>query len=402
MRSCCIPPDKAHSRAMHEPAPLAPPEAPTRASTRAIVGWILFDPACQPYFTLITTFIFAPYFASAVAPTPAEGQALWGFATGAAGLFIALTSPFLGAAADAAGRRKPWILLFGAMLMAGSALLWFSPPGDTARIPLILVAFAVGTIGVEFATVFNNSMMPSLVPPERLGRLSGAGWAAGYFGGLLSLGLMLAFFATQPETGLTLLGHPPAFGLDAATREGDRIDGPLTALWFAVLVIPMLLFVPDPPKAMSLKAALRTAAGEMRALVPRLKAQPMLARFLIANMVYADGLVALFAFGGIYAAGVFGWGAVEIGIFGVLLTLTGTVGALAGGVLDDALGARTVILGALFCLLLACIGILSLEREALFFGLYPTAPATGLFASAPEKVYVGLGLLIGLVAGAVG
>jgi UMF1 family MFS transporter len=387
---------------MHEPTtpPLQPHNAtPAGAPTRAVVGWILFDPACQPYFTLITTFIFAPYFASAVAATPAQGQALWGFATGAAGLVIALCSPFLGAVADAAGRRKPWIASFGAMLVLGSCLLWFAEPGNAARIPLILAAFAIGTIGAEFATVFNNSIMPTLVPPERLGRLSGTGWAAGYFGGLVSLALMLAFFSTQPSTGLTLLGLPPALGLDAAAREGDRFSGPFTALWFLVLVVPMFAFVPDAPKAMPLKAAMRTAAAEMRAMLPKLKARPALARFLIANMVYADGLVALFAFGGIYAAGTFGWGSVEIGIFGILLTVTGTLGAFAGGRLDDAFGARAVILGALVVLILAAIGILSLEKDALFFGLLPTAPAEGLFATWPEKAYVGIGLFIGLVAG---
>lgn len=376
-------------------APLSPASAPRRA----IIGWILFDPACQPYFTLITTFIFAPYFASAVAPTPAEGQALWGFATGAAGLAIAVLSPLLGAMADAAGRRKPFILAFGLVMMICAGLLWFAEPGNTARIPLILAGFAIGTVGAEFATVFNNAMMPRLAPPERLGRLSGMGWAAGYFGGLVSLALMLAFFSTQPETGLTLLGHPPAFGLDAAAREGDRISGPFTAIWFAVLVLPLLLFVPEPPARLRLGAAFAAGLSEMRALLPRLKARPVLARFLLANMVYADGLVALFAFGGIYAAGLFGWGSIEIGLFGILLTITGTIGALAGGYLDDRLGPKRVILGALIVLILACIGLLSLERDAVLFGLLPTPPATGLFATLPEKVYVGLGLFIGLVAG---
>lgn len=364
-----------------------------------MAGWILFDPACQPYFTLITTFIFAPYFASAVAPTPAEGQSLWGFATGAAGLVIAICSPILGAVADASGRRKPWIAAFGLMLMTGAALLWFAVPGDTARIPLVLAAFAIGTIGVEFATVFNNAIMPDLVPPERLGRLSGIGWAAGYFGGLVSLALMLCFFSTAPDTGLTLIGLPPALGLDAATREGDRFSGPLTALWFAVLVLPMFLFVPDRAKGLPFRAAVAKGFGEIRGLVPKLKARPPLARFLLANMIYADGLVALFAFGGIYAAGTFGWGSIEIGIFGILLTITGTAGALAGGWLDDAFGPRVVILGALLALLFACVGLLSVDRGSILFGLVPTAPGTGLYGTLPEKVYVGFGLLIGAVAG---
>jgi len=374
--------------------------APHRpADRRAVFGWILFDPACQPYFTLITTFIFAPYFASAVAATPAQGQSLWGFATGSAGLVIAVCSPVLGAVADASGRRKPWIAVFGLMLMVGASLLWFAAPGDTGRIPLILGAFALGTIGVEFATVFNNAMMPNLAPPEKLGRLSGAGWAAGYFGGLISLALMLGFFSTQPETGLTLLGHPPAFGLDAASREGDRLSGPFTALWFALLVLPMFLFVPDPPAAMPMGLAVKTGVAHMRALVPRLLQQKVLARFLIGNMIYADGLVALFAFGGIYAAGVFGWGTIQIGIFGILLTITGTFGALAGGWLDDRFGARAVILTSLLCLIVACLGLLSVAKDSVLFGLVPTAPGQGLYATTPERVYVGLGLLIGLVAG---
>src|SRR6202171_87135 len=145
----------------------------------AVVSWIFFDWAAQPYFTLITTFIFAPYFTSFVAPDPASGQALWGFATAAAGLAIALMSPVLGAIADASGRRKPWIAGFGALLVIGSCLMWFGKPGDVSVIPPLLLVYAIATIGVEFATVFNNAMMPSLVPPDQIGRLSGTGWAPG-------------------------------------------------------------------------------------------------------------------------------------------------------------------------------------------------------------------------------
>ena len=100
----------------------------------AVISWIFFDWAAQPYFTLITTFVFAPYFATHVASTAAQGQALWGFATAAAGITIALLSPVLGAIADASGRRKPWIAAFGAVLVLASCTLWIGKPGDHAII----------------------------------------------------------------------------------------------------------------------------------------------------------------------------------------------------------------------------------------------------------------------------
>src|ERR1700740_26939 len=107
----------------------------TYPSRAAVVGWIFFDWAAQPYFTLITTFVFAPYFAGFVAPDPASGQAVWGFATAAAGLAIALLSPVLGAIADASARRKPWIAGFGALLVIGSSLLWVGTAAAPRRGP---------------------------------------------------------------------------------------------------------------------------------------------------------------------------------------------------------------------------------------------------------------------------
>jgi len=103
-------------------------------------------------------------------------------------------------------------------------------PGDASVIPPLLLAYAIATVGVEFATVFNNAMMPSLVPPDKIGRLSGTGWATGYVGGILSLILVLGFLAANPETGRTLFGFVPLFGLDPVTHQGDRITGPLTGI----------------------------------------------------------------------------------------------------------------------------------------------------------------------------
>ena len=362
----------------------------------AVISWIFFDWAAQPYFTLIMTFVFAPYFATHVASDPASGQAMWGFATASAGVMIALMSPVLGAIADASGRRKPWIAAFGALLVIGSCLMWFGKPGDASVIPPLLLAYAIATVGVEFATVFNNAMMPSLVPPDQIGRLSGTGWAMGYVGGICSLILVLGFLAASPESGRTLFGFTPLFGLDPASHQGDRISGPLTGIWFIIFVLPMFLLTPDYPARYPAGDVLREGLAELKQTLRELPGQRSLAAFLLANMIYTDGLVSLFAFGGIYAAGTFGWNTIQIGAFGIILAIAGTFGGYVGGKLDDALGSKRVISGSMIILLLAIIAILLVDKDSvLFVRVTPPQAGGALFASAAERAYLILGCCIG-------
>ena len=366
----------------------------------AVISWIFFDWAAQPYFTLITTFVFAPYFATHVASDPASGQSLWGFATAAAGLLIALLSPVLGAIADASGRRKPWIAAFGALLVIGASLMWFGKPGDPGVIVPLLFAYGLATIGAEFATVFNNAMMPTLVPPNQIGRLSGTGWATGYVGGILSLILVLGFLAASPETGRTLFGFTPLFGLDPVTHQGDRISGPLTAIWFIVFVLPMFLLTPDYPARRRIGDALREGLTGLKQTLAELPQQKSLAAFLLANMIYTDALVSLFAFGGIYAAGTFGWNTIQIGSFGIILAIAGTFGAWLGGKLDDKLGPKRVIAGSMLLLLFAVVAILLVDKDRiLFIKVAPPIPGGALFAAASERAYLLLGCLIGAAGG---
>jgi UMF1 family MFS transporter len=366
----------------------------------AVASWIFFDWAAQPFFTLITTFVFAPYFATHVASDPASGQSLWGFATAAAGLVIALLSPVLGAIADASGRRKPWIAAFGALLVIGSCLMWFGKPGDVGVIPPLLVAYGIATIGAEFATVFNNAMMPTLVPPDRIGRLSGTGWATGYVGGILSLILVLGFLAASPETGRTLFGLTPLFGLDPVTHQGDRISGPLTGIWFIIFVLPMFLLTPDYPAKLRWREALREGLTGLRQTLLELPKQKSIAAFLLANMIYTDGLVSLFAFGGIYAAGTFGWNTIQIGTFGIILAIAGTFGAWLGGKLDDRLGPKRVIAGSMLILLFSIVAILLVDKDRiLFVRVTPPAPDGALFSASAERAYLLLGCLIGAAGG---
>lgn len=377
------------------------PEQRPAVTKTGIVGWVLFDPAAQPYYTLITTFVFAPFFANHIAANPVAGQAAWGYAAGTAGIVIAILAPVMGAIADASGSRKSWIAFFSLFFVIGAAMLWFAVPGASGAMFFALAGFIVASIGVEFSTVFTNAMMPDLVDSRRLGRLSGIAWAAGYIGGLLSLIVVLGLLAADAATGRTLLGIAPLFGLDPATHAGDRASGPFTALWYLALVWPLFLFTPDRPRMKPLGDAVRSGLSALSGTLRGIRDHRNMLRFLIAHMIYADGLIALFAFSGIYAASVFGWTTIELGLLGILLTITGAIGGVGGGILDDRFGSKSVVIGALLLLFLSSCAILSIDRSTAFFvvDIAPPVPGDGIFASAGERLFLGFAALIGIAAG---
>ncbi|MFN0219371.1 MAG: MFS transporter [Hyphomicrobium sp.] len=389
-------------------------DAVARAPLRARVSWMLFDWAAQPYYTLVQTFLFAPYFANAVVENAACGtmiaegsekaacgQALWGYGAAVAGLLIAILSPLLGALADGRGARKPWIAGLSLIFLAGLTTLWTATPGaSTTTIALVLTGFIVATLAAELMGVFSNSIMTGLVPKDELGRLSGTGWAVGYFGGLASLALVAGLLVPMPGESTTLLGLDPLLKLDAATRESDRITGPFAAVWFAIFIIPFFLFVPDRRATHVAAESHRSAGAELWNTIKTLPSNPSLLIFLIARMLYTDGLTAIFTFGGIYGASVFGWGPLELGIFGIVLTLVGAFGALIGGRLDDKFGPKAVIITALMILLAGAIGILSVDKTHVLYTTEVAAKATGAtpFSSIGEQVFLAFAVIVGLVA----
>jgi UMF1 family MFS transporter len=378
------------------------PNGPARTSAAGLVGWVLFDWAAQPFYTLVVTFLFAPYFVNGFVADPAHGQTVWAYATGFAQLIAAGLAPVLGGIADAGLPRKPWIAGFSVLLIVGLSGLWFAIPGETWLVPLVLLSFGVATIGAELATVFTNAMMPGLVSGKRLGTLSGVGWAAGYMGGLVSLALIAGLVVADPTTGKTLLGFKPLVSLDAATREGDRLVGPFSATWYLVFVLPLFLFTPDRPDKALGGSVVQAGLGQLvRAVTNLVRNHGAIALFLLARMLYADGLGAVFAFGGIYAVSVFGWGTTELGLFGIVLTIAGTIGAALGGFLDDRAGSKTVIAASLCLFIAASIGVLSIDPNEILFvvSVTPKIAGSGPFASAGEQAYLAFAILIGLASG---
>lgn len=368
---------------------------------RGIWGWMLFDWAAQPFFTVVTTFIFGPYFISRMASDPAEGQAAWGYGVAAAGLAIAVLSPVLGSIADQTGRRKPWILFFGAIQIASMAMLWFAEPGSSLFVTLLF--FSLATVAAEFSIVFNDSMMPRLVKPAEIGRISNLAWGLGYLGGMIALIFVVAFIAGSPQTGRTMIGIEPLFGLDPAAGEDARFTGPFSALWYLVFVMPMLIFTPDAVRGLPLGTAIRTGLAELKHTLAEARSRIGIVRFLAARMIYQDGVNALLALGGGFAAAMFGWSVTELGVYGIMLNVVAIFGCLAASRIDTALGSKWVVLLSLATLTFATLGIVSTGPGFTLFGWLPLpgADGGGMFGTPAEKAYVLYGLFVGLAFGPV-
>lgn len=372
-----------------------------RTSRRGIRGWMLFDWAAQPFFTVITTFIFGPYFVSRMASDPETGQAAWGYGIAAAGLAIAVLSPILGSVADQTGPRKPWIALFAAIKITSLCLLWFAAPGS--NLFLVVLFFSLASVAAEFSTVFNDSMMPRLVPKSEIGRISNMAWGLGYLGGMIALIVVVAFMASSPETGKTIVGLDPILGLDPKLGEDARATGPLTAAWYLLFILPMFLFTPDAAKGIPLGPAVREGLSELKSTLGEIRKRSGIFRFLVARMIYQDGVNALLALGGAFAAAMFHWSITEIGLFGIILNVVAIVGCLVAARLDVALGSKTIVMISLVLLSIATIGIVSTGPGYTLFGAWmmPGADSGGLFGTPAEKAYIFFGLLIGLAFGPV-
>lgn len=363
------------------------------ASRLGKFSWALFDWANQPYFTVVTTFIFAPYFTSYVVGDPAQGQAYWGYTQAAAGILIALFSPIFGSIADAGGPRKPWIAVFAVMCAIGSISLWWALPGQGGNIGWILFAIVVGTVGIEFSLVFNNAMLPTLTSCAKIGRLSGFGWGLGYVGGLSVLFIVLLAFSL-PET--------PLFGLDKATHEHDRITGPISGIWFLVFILPMMFFTPDSKSAqISKPAAIRQGLSALVETFKSLRNYRNIMAFLIARMFYNDGILALIGFSGIYAAGLFGWDTITLGVFGILINFFAIGGSFVGGWLDDRLGSKPTIVISVLGLAFAAFGVLSISDGEVLFGVPAAMPSenSGFLSSPAEMVFIAFAFVMGFFFG---
>jgi UMF1 family MFS transporter len=250
------------------------------------------------------------------------------------------------------------------------------------------VAFAFGMVGLEYGIVFTNSLLPTLGTRENWGKISGTGWAMGYVGGLISLFIMLLLLA-ENDNGVTLLGIAPILGLDPDLREGTRAVGPFTALWYIIFVIPFFVWVKEPARPKAAAGAVKRGLAELKATLHALPARRSLFAYLGSSMIYRDALNGIYAFGGIYAAGVLGWSIVQIGVFGILAAAVGAVACVIAGRLDSRFGPKPVIVGAILLLIVVCTIIVGTDRTMVLF--WPVVAGSSL----PDIVFYICGALIG-------
>lgn len=339
-----------------------------RDNRRLIASWCLYDWANSAFTTLVVTFVYATYFTRAIAPDEITGTALWSRGIAATALAVALTSPVLGAIADRRGLRRVFLALTTLVCVAATAALTFVEPAQPRAVLWSLALVTAANIAFELGNVFYNAFLPDLTRPERLGRVSGWGWGLGYAGGLVCLVLALVGFV-RPEV--------PWFGLTKEAGFNVRATNLLVAAWFALFSLPLLI---------AAKGEVRTAAGlgvgeafaELRRSAREVGRFRDAAMLLLARVFYNDGLSTIFAFGGIYAAGTFGFTFAEILVFGIVLNVAAGLGAWVFGFVDDGWGAKRTVL---------------LSVAAL-------AGATALAVWAPDRRWLWIaGILIGVFAG---
>jgi len=312
---------------------------------RTIAAWCLYDWANSAFTTLVVTFIYSTYFVQAFVDDVGRGTALWSRGIVISSILIALLSPLLGAAADRGGARRKFLIISTLVCVAASTVLAFVTPDQSNAVLKALTLFVIGNVAFEVGMVFYNAFLPAIVSPERIGRVSGNGWGLGYAGGLVCLVLALLFFVGLP-------GLDPLLPLSTEQGFNVRATNLLVAGWFLLFSIPIFLCVRDPAKEVG-GITIGQAFTDLKDTVHKIRHYRQIVRFLLARLVFNDGLVTVFAFAGIYASGTFGFSQSDIIVLGIVINVAAGLGAWVFGIMDDRRGAKLTIMVSLGALSVA-------------------------------------------------
>ncbi len=304
-----------------------------------IFCWCFFDWAHSAFPTVIISFVFATYFTESVADSTILGTAYWGWTMGLSGILVGILSPIFGSIADYTGKRKPWLAIFILGNVITTALLFFTQPSPQ-WVLWALIFVVLASVFYELTQVFYNAMMISISPKEKIGRISGWGWGLGYIGGLVCLVIALFLFVDGNW-------FPKTMSLNI------RSTTLLVAGWFLIFAIPLFVFTPDvSPTGSSLSSACKKGLKELWHTLKSIREYKAVFMFLLAHLIYIDGLSTLFVFGAIFAAGTFHMTYMQILIYAILLNLTAGIGAAIFAFVDDYIGPKFVVCISLIAMII--------------------------------------------------
>lgn len=352
------------------------PGAGARRRQRA---WVLTDWAREPFFSIVLSLVFPPFFVSMLVRDPVRGTASWGYMLAGSAFLLVLCAPLAGRLADRSAHRRLWILFLTLLAAAALALLGsIAVPQDAAagfeRLLFVLLLCALAQLSVELMRVFTDRLLPEIAPPDDIARLSGLGVGLGFAASFLFL------VALQWVEGAS------AGEFEAGTVERIATIG--TGAWLAVFSLPLLLTMKERPVTASAMGTRRGGPVQsVRAIVHSLRDEPNVSKFLLARMIYWDGTMALFAFFSILASTTLGWGTAELATFGLLALLAGASAGLLAGHVDRRLGARNTVLVSLLGMM-ACTILLAAVAPS---HSAPGAPRA--FDSLEGRIFLAVGVL---------
>jgi len=298
---------------------------------KEVFAWSIYDFANQPFTTIIVTFIYSAFFVKVIAPNEQEGTFLWSNAIAITAIVVSLLSPILGALADKGGYRKFFLITSTWICAIFSILLYFPNVGD---IYFALSCFVIANIAFEMGSVFCNSYLPDLSSTDNIGRISGYAWGLGFVGGLLALFLSLFLF-------------------DINNPDEIRKINILVGIWFLLFSIPTFLFVKDRKKEKLNKEHIHSSFQSVKETFRSITNYREISRFLIARLFFNDGLITIFALGGVYAVGTLNFTFEEVMMLGIVLNLCAGGGSFLFGYIEDKIGANKVINISLVVLIVA-------------------------------------------------
>lgn len=324
-----------------------------------VLAWASWDWGSAAFNAIMTTFVFTVYLTSEAFGGEDRASAVLGAALAIAGLAIAVLAPVTGQRSDAGGRRKLWLGVNTAVVAALTGACFFVYPRPELLV-LGAALIAAGHVFSEFAGVNYNAMLEQIATPKTIGKVSGFGWAAGYLGGIVALLLVLVLFV-QPAV--------EWFGASTEENLNIRLVAVFSMLWIVVFSVPVLFAVPEVPRRPAARLGFAASYGLLWRRIKAIWAtSPHTIYFLLASAVFRDGLAAVFTFGGVIAAGTFGFPLSQVIFFAIFGNVVAAGGAILGGVLDDRIGPKRVIVGSLVGLLIASGAILALGNGTYSIG----------------------------------